>query len=264
MTTVTHERQAFGALALALVMALPALAQAENLLPRDEGFMKEPKSVAYRRFKLDGKSDLGVFGAFSMKNKLTEHFGGGFTYDYQLNEYLALDLMLEGGFGGLTNLASNIRATARLSGTGDDLADAGALLATGQAGLRFTPIYGKMNLSSELAVHFNFYFNGGAGAALVQFNSILTCKTNLGSSTKCPGDAFRTDTLPRPAFNVGGGLRFWIDDLLSARVEVRDIIFTDHFYEQVNLKTPEGTGHASANAGVSHVPLVLIGVGFLL
>lgn len=265
MTTVTHERRSLRTLALALMVALPALAQAENLLPRDEGFMKEPKSVAYRRFKLDGANDLGAFAAFSIKNRLTEHFGVAVTFDKQFNEYWALDVLAEGGYGGLTNLSNNIRATARApSGTlSDDLADAGALLATAQVGVRFTPLYGKMNLSSELPVHFNFYFNAGGGLALMQFHSILTCENNL-SGGKCPNDQYRTDLLPRPGFNVGGGLRFWIDNFLSARIEVRDIIFPDHFYEKVNLKTPVGTGQPSASAGVSQIPLIFVGVGFLL
>jgi outer membrane beta-barrel protein len=247
--------------------ALPALARAEALLPRDEGFMKEPKSVAYRRFKLDGANDLGVFGAFSIKNRLTEHYGLALTYDRQFNEYLALDLLAEGGYGGLTSLTRNIRDTAAARGPSaapsDDLADAGALLATAQVGVRFTPIYGKMNLSSELPVHFNFYFNAGAGVALVNFNGILACASDLGSSKKCPGD-FRSEVRPTLGMNIGGGLRFWIDNFISARIEVRDIVFLDRYYENVNMKAPKSEPGTVNMTTLSQTPLILVGVGFLL
>jgi outer membrane beta-barrel protein len=270
MTTVTNRRSGTRRACIALTAAAVAVfaqaAGAENLLPRDEGFMKEPKSVAYRRYALDGKNDFGVFGSFSMKNKLTEHVGAAVSFDKQFSEYLSLDVFVGGGYGGLTNLALNVRDKWRAtSNPGTDLADAGALLATGQLGLRFTPIYGKMSLSSELSVHFNAYFVGGVGGALIQYNSVLTCAVNIpSSSTKCPGDNFRKETSPNVAFNVGGGFRFWITDHWSARVEVRDVIFPDRFYEKVVFKTPVGSGQLSANAGISQVPLVLVGVGFIL
>lgn len=254
--------------ALALLMAMPALSRAENLLPRDEGFMKEPQSVAYRRYKLDGAHDFGLFGDFSIKNRLTEHYGAALTYAYQFNEYLALDLFLEGGYGGTTSLTGAIRDTAATRGPpvalSDDLADAAALLATGHLGIRFTPIYGKMNLASELPVHFNFYFNLGGGMSLVQTNGVLACSVDLGSSKRCPNDQFRSEMMPRPGFSVGGGLRFWAGDLLSLRIEVRDIIFQDYFYEKVNMKSPASEPGTPNTSTLSQVPLVLVGLGFLL
>jgi len=250
-------------LAALAVTLLPVLARAENLLPRDEGFMKEPKSVSFRRYALDGRHDLGVFADFSIKNKLTEHYGAALTYDYQFNEYLASDLFVAGGYGGLTSLVTNIRDTAKYSGTKDDLADAGALVGTAQLGVRFTPFYGKLSLASELPVHFNLYFVGGVGAALVNYNGVLSCGADLGSASRCGGD-FRSETLPTLGLNVGGGLRFWAGDTASLRLEVRDVIYPDRFYEKVDLKKPASTGTVSGSTGFSQIPLILVGLGFLL
>ena len=284
MKTVTTQRRASFAALLALAFALPAVlptaARAESLLPRDEGFMKEPKSVAYRRFKLDGRNDLGVFGTFSINSRLTQHAGGAFVYSRQLNEYFAIEALLAGGYGSTTNLTATIRDQISKEKSawkgGDDLADGGALMATGQLGLRFTPVYGKMNLSSELPVHFNFYFNAGGGASLVNFNGILSCqKDPVGGKTLCPEALHPSDIAIRPSFNVGGGLRFWMSDLLSIRFEVRDIVFPDQFatvaYKIVPPNTMTSTpGETlttktdSTNAGLTQIPLVFIGVGFLL
>jgi outer membrane beta-barrel protein len=259
--TMSKVLRASALLAALAAVALPA--RAENLLPRDEGFMQEPKSVAFRRYALDGRHDIGLLGGFSIKNKLTEHYGAALTWAYQFNEYLASDLLLEGGYGGTTSLVDNIRETAKYSGTKDDLADAGALVGTAQIGARFTPFYGKLSLASELPVHFNLYFMGGVGAALVNYNGVLACANDLGTASRCTGD-FRSETLPTVAFNVGGGLRFWAGDLMSLRVEVRDVIYPDRYWERVDLKKAASTGQVAGSAGVSQIPLILVGLGFLL
>ncbi|MFM2152545.1 MAG: hypothetical protein RL199_980 [Pseudomonadota bacterium] len=257
--TMSKVLRASGLLVALAAVALPA--RAENLLPRDEGFMQEPKSVAFRRFALDGRHDIGLLGALSIKNKLTEHYGAAVTWAYQFNEYLASDLLLEGGYGGTTTLVDNIRNTTKSkSGVTDDLADAGALVGTAQVGARFTPFYGKLSLASELPVHFNLYFVGGVGAALVDYHGILSC-ANDGNS--CDG-AYRRELRPTVGFNVGGGLRFWAGDLLSLRLEVRDVLYPDRYWENVTLSRSKSSGQPASGTGISQIPLVLVGLGFLL
>ncbi len=277
MRTNTNARRGLGMLLSLALALLPSVAGAKSLLPPDEGFMKEPKSVAYRLYSLSSKSDIGLYYALSMKNKLTQHNGGALTFDQQIGEYFAIDVFADAGAGTLTNLVTNIRFEAgldptnpsrgRMTTTGSDLADAGALIATGQVGLRFTPIYGKMSLSSELPVHFNFYVAAGVGAAYVQFNDILTCQSNLDGNNHCPGGSspsgYRSQNLTKVGFNVGGGLRLYITQLLSLRVEVRDVLFPDQYLADVNFKSPVGTGTVTSS-GVSQTPLVLLGIGFLL
>lgn len=258
-------RMALGAAAVlaTLFFAAPSHAQ---LIPRDEGFMQPPRTVQNRAYSLGGKHDLGLFFATSIKTQLTQHMGGALGYAYQFNEYLALDLLVGGGSGSLTNLALTLRDTARLtSNKGTDLEDAGSLLGTAQLGVRFTPAYGKLNLSSELPVHFNFYFNAGVGGAFVRYDSLLVCAQDIGTGTKCPNDNFRTETLPTLGVNVGGGMRFFVDQRFSLRVEVRDIIYPDRYLEDVNLKTPvTNPGKQAASPGITHVPLLMVGLGILL
>jgi len=240
-------------------------------IPRDEGFMKESKAVEHRIYSLRDKWDLGVFGTFSMKNQLTESYGMGLVVDRSLGEYFGIDLMLNGNLGGLTNLAKSLRdAPSTLVGKFDDLAGGGALIATGQIGIRFTPFYGKLSLSAEIPVHFHLYFVAGVGAAYVDYNSVLVCENDVAGGV-CPDENFHHEGKVKPAFNVGGGLRFYITRLLSIRAEVRDIMFPDQQYSQVDLAKPasSSTNARGANgyvsgAGITHTPLVFLGVGFLL
>lgn len=254
-----------GSVAAALVALAASTATAE-VIPRDEGFMKPPKSVAHRIFSLDGKTDLGFAATLSIKNRLTEHYGAMFGFSKQFSEYLAFDALVGGGYGGLTNLAERVRETVRASGVAaGDLADAGSLLATAQLGLRLTPFYGKVSLAAELPVHFNLYFNAGVGGVLVRYDSVLTCAVNR-TGTVCPGNNFASETKPNLGLNVGGGFRFYANQNWSARLEMRAIAYPDQWRENVNLKQPVGAGAGTpaTDPGWTWVPLFLVGVGYVL
>jgi outer membrane beta-barrel protein len=236
-------------------------------IPRDQGFMKEPKAVERRIYSLDGKWDIGLFGTFSMKNQLTQYSGVGLNIDRSLGEYFALDLFTSGGIGGLTTLAKDLRNTpATLSGKFDDMAGGGALMATGQLGVRFTPFYGKLSLTSELPVHFHLYFVAGVGGALVDYHQVLGCEADLVGGA-CPDGVFHHEQKFKLAFNFGGGFRFYITKLISIRAEVRDVMFQDQEYLNVILTKPNTSRSLSggpATVGLTHTPLVLLGIGFLL
>jgi outer membrane beta-barrel protein len=172
----------------------------------------------------------------------------------------------------VTKFTKDLRLQVAEKGTDKtDLADAGALIGTGQIGVRFTPFYGKFSVASELPLHFNFYFNAGVGVAMVKYNGIIGCAADIpGGSTGCPGApddpaAYFAETKPAIAGNIGGGLRLYITKLVSARVEFRDVIFQDRYYSGLTLDKAASTRSTLASSpGITHVPLLMLGVGFLL
>ncbi len=235
-----------------------------------EGFIQPAATVQSRIFSLTGKNEIGVFGAFSLNNILTQFDGGTVTYDHNFNEYIALEVIVGGGYGGLTNLAQSLRQTdgAFNHSNTTDLTNGGALLAYGQIGARLTPLYGKINLASELPVHFDLYLNAGVGAALVDYNSILGCNEDVsGAPLACPNNDFHQYTGPAFAFSAGGGLRLFITQLVSIRLEIHDIIFQDRYYQGINLSMSQGqftNANLYSHPGLTNAPLMLAGVGFLL
>lgn len=256
------------ALAAAAALLTASVAEASSRIPRDEGFMRKPASVQNRLYSLDGTHDFAAFFAFSIQNQLTEHYGATLVWDYSFTEYVALDVMLGGGLGQLTSLAKDVRGTARATGRGADLEDAGALLGHGSLGVRFTSAYGKLSLSSELPVHFHAYAVAGVGAAFVNYHGVLSCASDRPSSTgggssACPNGEFRSETGISPAFNVGGGFRFIINERFSVRLEIRDVIFFDRWYDQVEFATP-ASNPGELKSGFTHVPLVMFGAGVTL
>lgn len=265
MKRLTHMLRPAALLVGTAAFLLATIASADSRIPRDEGFMRRPASVQNRLYSLDGKQDLAAFFAFSIQNQLTEHMGGALVWDYSFTEYIALDIMVGGGNGGLTSLAKRVRSTAKSSGTGADLEDAGGLLAHASIGVRFTSAYGKLSLSSELPLHFHAYAVGGVGGALVDYNGVLACASDLVGDTvkKCDGEAFRSETSISPAVNLGVGLRFILNQRFTARVEIRDVIFLDRWYDEVSFATP-GSNPGQMKGGFTHVPLVMLGVGVTL
>ena len=115
-------------------------------------------------------------------------------------------------------------------------------------------------------MHFNFYLAAGAGAAFVRFDSILQCSVDLPPNTStCPGNNFRTRSTPTFAFNVGGGLRLFFTEGLSARVELRDVIYPDSYYTGFIPKTPRSNpGSLAPSPGVTFNPLIFFGLAWLI
>lgn len=269
MKRLTHMLRPAALLVGTAAFLLASIASANSRIPRDEGFMRRPASVQNRLYSLDGKSDLAAFFAFSIQNQLTEHLGGALVWDYSFTEYVALDVMVGGGNGGLTSLAKKVRETAAKSkGDGKDLEDAGGLMAHASIGIRFTSAYGKLSLLSEWPLHFHAYAVGGIGGALVNYNGVLACANNLEGvddrkKTTCPNNAFRSETAVSPAVNLGVGVRFILNQRFTARVEIRDVIFLDRWYDEVNFATP-GDNPGKAQSGFTHAPLVMLGVGVTL
>lgn len=66
----------------------------------------------------------------------------------------------------------------------------------------WAPFYGKVSLFGESILHFDTYLTAGPGV-------------------------FATDAGVNPAMNIGLGQRYFINDWLVARVEIRDYLFID-------------------------------------
>jgi outer membrane beta-barrel protein len=268
-----NRRRATGsALAAALSLTVGAAVASAEETKAPEGFIQPSPTVQKRLYSLDGSNEVGVFGAFSLNNILTQHNGGAVSYTHNFGEYIGVEVLAGGGAGGLTSLTNSLRQKETFTNTNtSDMQNAGALLAYGQVGARLTPFYGKFNLAAELPVHFDFYLALGVGVALVNYNSVLGCNQNtIDNSGTCPeiskgvGD-FHHEMAPAFAFNGGGGMRLFITKMITVRVEVRDLVFPDKYYTGLNLQSTAGQfNQPNKNLNLTQVPLIFAGVGFLL
>lgn len=192
-------------------------------------------------YTLDGKHDITPFFATSVNDKYTSHLGGGLSYSYHLFESLALQV--EGLYvaGSETSLTKELKELFQKNPIEPQRMQM-KYFAGGD--LVWYPIYGKFSLISEVALHYNFYFIGGAGIVGTRvFDPSLNKERDVDSALF--------------AGNIGGGMQLFIIKWLSLKLEFRDIIYT------ATGLTGAGT-EQKKESDTRNNTMFVIGVGFLL
>ena len=99
---------------------------------------------------------------------------------------------------------------------------------------RVAPIYGKLNLASELPIHFQAFLLGGAGAARIHRESVNLCaQPGTGAC-----DSFQQSDALAPVALAGAGLRFYFSRRFSLRTEVRSYLFRSSYKRANDLTQP--------------------------
>ena len=258
----------------------------------------EPERVVVRnrKFTVDGKFEASVMGGFTMVNYLTDHTNFRLNLAYNLAETLALEI--GGGYAlskhtNVAEAASNEVVQSDPSSAqkiASDFEDLWRMTWQADVALRWAPIYGKINIAAEVPVHFQAYLLVGGGVGGMVRDSLVYCIGTPSSRknavcTTTPGDAAPSNVLTplhnaqvKPMFEAGGGMRFFINELVGLRIEVRDQAFPDSYRVKINRKNAEADlpaktgGDAAANPSVSeaapnpgftHLVFLNIGVSFV-
>lgn len=195
--------------------------------------------VRNRLYSPKGNFEAGVNVGVTLLSRLVDHYNLNAHFGYNLGDHTAVELR-----GGYT-LGPGFRTVNRHTGLArdiqdhfltdsskeiDDLADMWEMTWNASVGFRWAPIYGKISLMSELAVHFQAYAWLGAGVGGFQRESIVICVQ--GSTGKC--DAYLSDQKVGP-MGVGAlGARFFLTPQHSFSIELRDYAFPDQYRENVN------------------------------
>ncbi len=196
-----------------------------------------PTVVQHKLYTLTGRWEAVAMFDVALNTALVDQLGGVVGVAWHPNEWL--DLGAEGLWNhtALSNLALNVRADLRPptpTPHKDEMANDNQMRMAGFAVARFAPIYGKLNLASELKVHFQAYLLGGAGAAQIHRESVNLC-ANPGTAA-CT--SFQQSDATKPAGEVGGGFRFYFGHTWSLRTEVRGYLFSSSYKQDNNLTDP--------------------------
>lgn len=244
--------------ALLLVAAPAQAAQDADLV--------EKVVVKNRLHTLSGKWELGVHAGFSLMPRLTDHYNLGASLAWNVAEVLALELRAGYAISRHTGLADQISADFFQSvvsgGVGasnpvTDLSDLWEMTLNFALGLRFQPIYGKISLFSEVALHFQLYLWVGGGAGLFKRDSVVICSVRTGNEcTQWYGEQKFG-----PVVSLALGMRFWVPGVnwLSVKFEARDWSFLDSYLTGVNRQqalnpaTPEGGGTPYQGATITNL-----------
>lgn len=255
---------------LALVLVGPAAARAA-----EEGDLVEKVVVRNRLYSVAGRWELGLHGGFTLLPRLTEHYNLNLSLGINVVDALAIELRAGYAFSRHTGLADQISADffqsvvaggAAASAPVTDMSDLWQMGGNAAIGLRFQPIYGKISLFSEAALHFQFYIWAGGGVGLMTRESIIICNERAGGECSDWYDEFKVS----PVVSLAAGMRLFLPFntqkiTIAFRVEARTWSWLDSYLENVNrvqalnAATPDGNGTGSARAGVTTLSQIDIG-----
>ncbi|GMU62965.1 MAG: hypothetical protein AMXMBFR34_47280 [Myxococcaceae bacterium] len=254
----------------------------------DEGELVEKVAVRNRLYTVAGRWEVGGNFGIAVLSRLTDHYNLNLSGAYNFTDWLGLELRGGYAISMHTSLARQIAQdfyTNTSISTANDLSDLWEMKANGILGLRFQPIYGKINLMAEVPIHFQLYGWVGGGVGLFSRESLVICPVKTSTST-CGqdanedgvGDEYFTENKVSPIVSLALGFRFFIPGVTSAgsvvgqrhsiKLEVRDWSFLDSYYvgvsrAQSNPGNPTAGGMQSPTAGVTNLVMIDIGYAFL-
>jgi len=147
----------------------------------------EKEAVRNRIFTPDGRFEVGVTWGITMLSMMTQHMNFNLDVGYNFNDSLAVVIAGGYGLGSHTSVAHEVfnevgqkNPTPPPMGPGAlavaaDFQNLWELGPHAELNLRWSPIYGKMNLAGELPVHFQTFLTLGGGVGQFQFYSPVFC-----------------------------------------------------------------------------------------
>lgn len=219
-----------------------------------------PTVVQRKLHVMTGRMEVGLAGSMALNTALVDHAGGLFSISYHPNEWLDAGVDVLGNATSLSQLSRNVRQDlssprAHLP-LRDELANDNQLRLGGLLSARVAPIYGKLNLASELAVHFQAYALAGAGVALVHRESVNLC-ADPGTTPVASCQRFAASDSAPLLGQLGAGLRFYAGDRVSLRTEVRGFFFRSSYLRGSDLADASG---GTPKHYLAAVATVLVGV----
>lgn len=251
----------------AAASVLACLFAANAFAATDESLV-EKVSVRNKLFKTEGRFELGISLEAGLLSRLVDSYPINLTVGYNFLESLAVEARLGYVISAHTSLANQIASDFNSNGsimTATDLSDLWQMTATGTLGVRWQPIYGKLSLMSELAVHFQFYVWLGGGAGYFHRESVVICNQKQGADCV----SYYSENAVKPIGAVAVGLRFLFLENHAIRIEVRDYAFPDSYLENVNRaaalnpSNPTGNGNQVTNPGITNISVISLGYTYL-
>jgi outer membrane beta-barrel protein len=222
----------------------------------DEAELVEKVAVRNRLYLVEKRWEVGGNVGFTLLPRLTDHYNLNISAAYNVAEWFAVELRAGYAISRQTSLADQVKEAF--------LTQMNLPRINGIVGIRFQPIYGKINLLAELPVHFQLYLWAGGGAGLFNRESLLICLQRTGSGC---GQYF-TETKVSPIVSLALGFRFFITEKHAVRLEARTWSFLDSYWvnvdrANVSAANPTAGGMQSPNAGISTISQIDLGYSFV-
>ena len=248
---------------------------ATTLLAAATALGAEPEGVVVRNRLYNPKHqvELGVEASLSLINRLVSHDNFQITGAFDLTNEWAIEVFGGYALSGHTDVANQVESAVASKSASttpvDDFSGLWQMQWNAVAGVRWAPIYGKLNLVADLPVHFQAYLAAGAGAAGLTRSSVTYCLSGTAldenGAPTCPNPLVNNRV--SPVIHFGGGLRFWMGQHWALRIELRDYTFPDQYQIEID-RQQAATGNQQAgqpvpSAGFESLIFAGLGVSYL-
>lgn len=206
------------AIALACAAALLALAPRSTRASAADAFENKVKPVSGQLYQKGGKLELTIpAGMVSLNDAFFTKYMAGAKLGYHFNDYFAL--ALTGAFGGSSPTGSTSICRPN-QGCGPAQPSQlyqvpGEIKWIAGAELAFSPVYGKLNVFAEQAIHFDLSLL--AGGDLVAYRDVL--EAAAANAGQVPG------TATSPGGHFGVGARIFFARFMALRLELKDVLY---------------------------------------
>jgi len=216
--------RATAAFAAALVALAPVAARGSAA----DAFENKVKPVSGQLYRKAGKLELTIpAGVISLNDAFFTKYMAGAKLTYHLSESWSLGVNGSIGTSSATGSTSICTVTCKPADSTQLNQVPGDIkwIAGGEIG--FSPLYGKLNLFGEKALHFDLSLL--VGADLVSYRDVLPATAANAGAT--PG------TVSTPGGHVGIGARLFFARFMALRLELRDVIYKVSALPSANLQT---------------------------
>ncbi len=263
-----------GALALLLLFASNALAGPPKYSddPFGDNDFRAAPLILDTAYPTRGRAEMALMFSSSTIDKYNSHIGAMAEVDYQLLDTLGLVLDFGWMHGSLTPIVTDAEGiignkvkTCQSNGGSvcnlqPDVPDFRQITGLVSAGAMWSPLYGKINVVSELDVNLQIYVLaalGANGTREVNVEPDLGTRTGYRLHNGNLGDGGLFGDLKIHG-NVGLGVKVFMANWMELRAEVRDIFFWDQFDFTPNNASTEKDSYRSDHY------FAQVGLGFLL
>ena len=203
--------------------ARPAAAQQAPAVGLPDPDVMHIHVLEKRPFTEAGRWELSFFGATQVNPKFTVHAGFSAEVAYHLRENLAAQLGVS--YFPIAQQSTLSEELLTKASEAPESAEAFLLQCDAVLGLELMPIYGKLNVFDGKILRLGAYLNAGLGLA----------KTRLQLRPSTDPTTGRTygDTGFRPMASLGVGLRVFVSEQFTVRLELRDLAYSG-YVSQVN------------------------------
>ncbi len=212
---------------LLCLAALAALAPRAARASAADAFENKVKPVSGQLYQKAGKLELTIpAGELSLNDAFFTKYMAAAKLGYHFNEYFSAAVTGAAGVSRVTGSTSVCPANegCRAASATQLYQVPGFIRWMAGAELAFSPVYGKLNVFAEKALHFDLSIM--AGPDLVAYRDVL-----LPDQTGTPGDATSIGG------HIGVGARVFLARFLALRVEVKDVLYRVPHLSTATLQT---------------------------